>query len=157
MAAEYSVETCRQLEAEFRAAGLHRPMRITRYDPGAELPYKVTSVERANQATVSLAVEKFVGGGFAGQVYQVRVKDIQAERRRHQPSAPRALPSRFEDDINREVRMATGAGSLRQVLEPLLGHIAASRPELPSAMDQLRELTAGPAFGDEVVEGEVMS
>jgi len=79
MAAEYSVETCRQLEAEFRSTSLHRPMRITRYEPGAELTYEITSVEHATKATVSLAVEKFVGGGFAGQVYQVRVKDIQAE------------------------------------------------------------------------------
>src|SRR3990172_6108395 len=77
--AEYSVEVCRELEGKFAAAGLHRPMRITRYEPGAKLSYEVTSVAEGIKAAVTLKVEKFVGGGFAGQVYQVRVQDIQAE------------------------------------------------------------------------------
>ncbi|QKW15349.1 hypothetical protein [Verrucosispora sp. NA02020] len=86
------------------------------------------------------------------------VKAIRAERRRLQPSAPRALPSRFEDDINREVCMERGAASTREVLERLLGHIGASRPELPSAMDELRALTAGPSVVDaEIVDDEVQS
>jgi hypothetical protein len=54
-------------------------MRITRYDPGTQLTYEVTSVAQAVKATVSLVVEKFVGGGFAGQVYQVKIQDIQGE------------------------------------------------------------------------------
>lgn len=37
MAVEYSVEVCRTLEEKFRAAGLHRPMRVARYDAGTEL------------------------------------------------------------------------------------------------------------------------
>ena len=79
MAAEYSVEVCRELEGKFAAAGLHRPMRITRYEPGAELSYEATSVEAGSKAAVTLKIEKFVGGGFAGQVYQVRIQDIQVE------------------------------------------------------------------------------
>jgi len=79
MAAEYSVGVCKELENRFRAAGLHRPMRITRYDPGAQLTYEVTSVAQAVKATVSLVVENFVGGGFAGQVYQVKIQDIQGD------------------------------------------------------------------------------
>ena len=79
MAPEYSVEVCRQLEAKFHAAGLHRPMRITRYEPDAELTYEVTSIAQAGKAAVALRVEKFVGGGFAGQVYQVKIRDIQAK------------------------------------------------------------------------------
>jgi len=77
--AEYSVEVCRELEGKFAAVGLHRPMRITRYEPGAELAYDVTSVAGGVKAAVTLKVERFVGGGFAGQVYQVRIQDIQAE------------------------------------------------------------------------------
>lgn len=84
------------------------------------------------------------------------VKEIQAERRRAQPSEVRALPSRFEDDVNREVRMERGAASVKEVLGPLLEHVARSRPELPSAMDQLRELTAAPADLD-TVDGEVVT
>jgi hypothetical protein len=86
------------------------------------------------------------------------VKAIQAERRRHQPAPARELPSRFEEDINRQVRMKQGAASLRQILEPLVGHVAATRPELPSAMDELRALTAGPHIDndDDPIEGEVI-
>ncbi|MFI1194057.1 hypothetical protein ACH4T9_12480 [Micromonospora sp. NPDC020750] len=83
------------------------------------------------------------------------VNAIRAERRRNQPAPARELPSRFEDDINRKVRMDAGAATLRQVLEPLLGHIAATRPELPSAMNELRALTSAPADLDDVVKGEV--
>ena len=73
---EDSVEVYRQLEAEFHSTALHRPMRIERYEAGTELEYIVTSVADAKQAKVRLAIEKFVGGGFAGQVYRVRVLEI---------------------------------------------------------------------------------
>jgi len=53
-------------------------MRISRYDPGTELVYDVTGLQQANTATVNLVIEKFVGGGFAGQVYQVKILDIKA-------------------------------------------------------------------------------
>jgi len=79
MASEYSVEVCRELESKFTGAGLHRPMRIGRYEAGAELGYEVTSVAGGLKGTVRLRVEKFVGGGFAGQVYQVRIEDIGGE------------------------------------------------------------------------------
>jgi len=77
MSKEYSVEVCRQLEAEFHAVRLHRPMRISRYDAGTELTYDVSGVERAETVKVHLIVEKFVGGGFAGQVYRVKVTGIE--------------------------------------------------------------------------------
>ena len=80
MTVEYSVEVCRELEGKFAAAGLHRPMRTVRYEPGAELSYEVTSVAEGIKAAVTLKVEKFVGGGFAGQVYQVRIQDIRADQ-----------------------------------------------------------------------------
>jgi len=79
MAKEYSVEVYKELEARFRATRLYRPMRIARYDGGTELIYDVRGVEQAGTARVHLVVEKFVGGGFAGQVYQVKVLEIEAE------------------------------------------------------------------------------
>lgn len=78
MAIEYSVEVCNKLAERFQQAGLHRPPRITRYDAGIELVYDVTSVEGANTVQVHLVIEKFVGGGFAGQVYQVKVLEIES-------------------------------------------------------------------------------
>ena len=76
MAVEYSVEVCRKLAEQFQAAGLYRPMRIQRYEPGDELTYEVTGVVPDCPASVRLTVDKFVGGGFAGQVYRVKVLSV---------------------------------------------------------------------------------
>lgn len=79
MTAEYSVEVCRKLEERFHAAALHRPMRISRYDPGTELVYDVTAVGPANTAKLRLVIEEFVGSGYAGQVYKVKLVHIESE------------------------------------------------------------------------------
>jgi len=79
MATEYSVKITKELENEFNRAALHRPMRVDCYDVGDELVYDVTEVAGADKGQVRLVVEKFVGGGFAGQVYQVKVLDIKPE------------------------------------------------------------------------------
>ena len=76
MAIEYSIETCKQLQEAFKTANLHRPMRITHYDAGTELEYEITSVEPGPNAVIRFAIEKFVGGGFAGQVYKVTLTAI---------------------------------------------------------------------------------
>ncbi|MGA2172365.1 MAG: hypothetical protein ABSG82_05045 [Sedimentisphaerales bacterium] len=77
MATEYSADICRKLQAKFQMFGLHRPMRVSRYDAGTELIYSVTGVEKSDTARVRLVVDRFVGGGFAGQVYRVKILDIQ--------------------------------------------------------------------------------
>ena len=77
MATEYSVDVCKELKERFYSQGLHRPMRIGRYDAGDELVYDVTGLENANTGRVHLTVEKFVGGGFAGQVYRVKILEIE--------------------------------------------------------------------------------
>ncbi|MHC4114077.1 MAG: hypothetical protein ACYSSL_01960 [Planctomycetota bacterium] len=76
MAVEYSVEICKALQQRFRIAKLHRPMRLSRYDHGDELIYDVTGIPHGETAKVTLIVEKFVGGGFAGQVYKVKITNI---------------------------------------------------------------------------------
>ncbi len=77
MADEYSVEVCGQLQERFRREGVCRPMRISRYEPGTELTYQVRGFAGDGTANIRLAVERFVGGGFAGQVYRVRVLGIE--------------------------------------------------------------------------------
>ena len=67
----------RELEYKFHDAALFRPMQIGRYEAGTELEYEVTGVFPANQGMIRLVIDKFVGGGFAGQVYRVKVLDIQ--------------------------------------------------------------------------------
>ncbi len=74
---DYSVETIKELEREIEAVALHRPARTKRYEPGTELEYDVTGVADGRKARVRLVVEKFVGGGFAGQVYRVLVLEIE--------------------------------------------------------------------------------
>lgn len=68
----YSVKTCRELEEVFRRENILRPLRIQRYDPGAELDYEIKGVAPAIKAHLKLEVQKFVGGGYAGQVYKVK-------------------------------------------------------------------------------------
>jgi hypothetical protein len=48
-------------------------MRVGRYDPGTELTYQVHGLAADRSENVRLAVERFVGGGFAGQVYRVKI------------------------------------------------------------------------------------
>lgn len=79
MDTEYSVEIIKKLEEEFQKAALHRPMHAERFEAGTELVYDVTGVARANKGKVRLSIERFVGGGFAGQVYQVKILDIEYE------------------------------------------------------------------------------
>ena len=76
MISEYSVDVIKQLEGIYREAGLYRPMRITHYEKGTELFYDVRGVSSGNKARVHLIIDKFVGGGFAGQVYRIKILDI---------------------------------------------------------------------------------
>lgn len=79
---------------------------------------------------------------------RVGVKAIRDERRRAAPSEARALPSRFEPDMSRQVRISRGAATVRDVLAPLMTHLAekSGHDHELSALDQLRELTAGPGW-----------
>ena len=80
MKPEYSVKTCQELEEIFRNQKILRPLRVQRYDPGTELTYEVKGVAPAGTGRLKFEVEEFVGGGFAGQVYKVKVKDLQPLR-----------------------------------------------------------------------------
>lgn len=57
-------------------ADLLMPHKPDRYDPGDRLTVAVTGVVPARRGTATLEVEKFVGGGFAGQVYRVNLVDL---------------------------------------------------------------------------------
>jgi hypothetical protein len=78
MAVEYSVHTCRALAESFGRCGLLRPMRQDRYEAGTELTVDCRGVVPDQRGRVHLSVKKFVGGGFAGQVYRVEVLRIDA-------------------------------------------------------------------------------
>jgi len=73
---DYSVETIQKLEDIFAQQNLSRPLRIKRYEPGKELFYAIKGVVPANPGSVKIRIEKFVGGGYAGQVYKIRVLNL---------------------------------------------------------------------------------
>ena len=77
-AAPYSAATVRALEDRFRAEGTFRPLRVRRYEAGQILDYDVRGVWPDRPGRVRLEVERHVGGGYAGQVYRVRVLDVAA-------------------------------------------------------------------------------
>jgi len=79
MTTENSAEIIKTLNEKFLVLGLYRPMRVTCYEPGTELVYDVTSIENANKGRLHLVIEKFIGAGFAGQVYRVKVTGIESE------------------------------------------------------------------------------
>jgi hypothetical protein len=74
----YSSDTVRELKERFEAASLFRPLRARCHEPGAVLEYDIRGVWPARPAHVKLFIERHVGGGFAGQVYRVRVVEIEA-------------------------------------------------------------------------------
>ncbi|MBE0711496.1 MAG: hypothetical protein IH583_03860, partial [Candidatus Aminicenantes bacterium] len=74
----YSCDVVRDLEERFRAASLFRRLRVRRHEPGEVLNYDVRGVWPARPARVKLAIERHVGGGFAGQVYRVRVLEVES-------------------------------------------------------------------------------
>jgi len=68
-----------QLERQFQACELVRPLRRSTYDPGELLEYAVTGVLPAHTGRMVAKVDRFVGGGFAGQVYRVELLEIQTD------------------------------------------------------------------------------
>ncbi|MBW2481091.1 MAG: hypothetical protein JRF38_13980 [Deltaproteobacteria bacterium] len=76
MSSDDGIKVYRNLEEEFNQLDLHRPMRVERYEAGTALAYDITAVDSAQRARVRLRIKKFVGGGFAGQVYQVEIMQI---------------------------------------------------------------------------------
>lgn len=76
MASDYSVEFCKSLQTAFEQLGLFRPARPGRYEPQTELVYDFEPVDSDRKVKVKLVVEDFIGGGFAGQVYKVKILEI---------------------------------------------------------------------------------
>ena len=76
--ADPGVALRKDLERQYDACALLRPFHRTCYDPGERLELSVTGVVPANAGRIVLEVERFVGGGFAGQVYRVKLLHIDA-------------------------------------------------------------------------------
>ena len=73
MPAVYDPKTIRALEAFFAEQNVDRPFRRRRYEPGTVFESEVRGVIPDGRARAKFEVERFVGGGYAGQVYKIKV------------------------------------------------------------------------------------
>ena len=76
MAAGYCAEFCKSLNSRYEQLGLFRPVKPSRYEPQTELIYDFEPADAGEKIKVKLVVEHFVGGGFAGQVYKIKILEI---------------------------------------------------------------------------------
>ncbi|HOX37015.1 MAG TPA: hypothetical protein PL033_03415 [Candidatus Brocadiia bacterium] len=76
MSAQYSSQVCRELEEKFQSANILREFRRGRYETPHELSVELEGVFPAGRAKARLALDKFIGGGFAGQVYTAHVSEL---------------------------------------------------------------------------------
>ncbi len=74
--AEMAALVRRELRRVARQSDVLEPYRPTRHEMGDLIDLTVTGVHPAVRADVTLEVERFVGGGFAGQVYRARLLDV---------------------------------------------------------------------------------
>ncbi|MBN1309026.1 MAG: hypothetical protein JXA18_13970 [Chitinispirillaceae bacterium] len=80
MTTSYSAAVCGDLEKQFSSYRLHRPLKVGHYDEGRQLTYTMTTVDApARNVSMTLEIQRFVGGGFAGQVYKVTLLNIDAD------------------------------------------------------------------------------
>lgn len=70
----------KDLEKKYNDCQIDKPLRVERYDAGDQVLYNVALVTppyHRNTVQVRLLIEKFIGGGFAGQVYKARILSVE--------------------------------------------------------------------------------
>ncbi len=80
----YSLETCHKLRQIVEDANLEKKYPPSRYDTGDKLSFDLVGVCPDEKSKATFEIEKFVGGGFAGQVYRAKLIAIEEN---HTPSA----------------------------------------------------------------------
>jgi len=80
---EYSKELCAKLFNAANDPSLKIGHRRTRYEVGDELTVGIKGVHPAVEGSATLVMDKFLGGGFAGQVYRVRLTKLNLPAGRH--------------------------------------------------------------------------
>jgi hypothetical protein len=73
---EKATDIAKRLNAVIAEANLHHIQAPSRYDAGHVFELDITGVCPATKARAILDVERFVGGGFAGQVYRARLRSL---------------------------------------------------------------------------------
>jgi hypothetical protein len=70
---KYSKELCKTLFNAANDPQLKTGHRRTRYEAGEELTVGIRGVHPAVEGSATMVIDRFLGGGFAGQVYRVRL------------------------------------------------------------------------------------
>jgi len=76
----YSIDLCKELIGMVKDAGVSIPYRPSRYEAGDVLDLEFTMVWPEMKGSGRFRIEKFVGGGFAGQVYRCVLERIDSGR-----------------------------------------------------------------------------
>lgn len=79
MVASYSQETLGRLKDLFYEQKLHRPLRIQGYEIGQRLAFTMEGIDPAQKMEIELEVDRFVGGGYSGQVYKVKILHLESD------------------------------------------------------------------------------
>ncbi len=74
---KYSSSLIQELKKIFDAQKILRQKRVERYERGDTLYYEVWGLIPRRRASVLIEVERFVGGGYAGQVYKAKILDLE--------------------------------------------------------------------------------
>ena len=80
MVVTYSLETLGQLKELFYQQKLCRPLRFQRYEAGQRLTFEMEGIDPAQKIEVDLEIDRFVGGGYSGQVYKVTIVRIESDK-----------------------------------------------------------------------------
>jgi len=81
MATNYSIDTINKLKQLYQKLDVLRPRRIRRYDAGDEMAFDITGVFPAHQARITIKIEDYIGGGYAGQVYRISVLNVETSEK----------------------------------------------------------------------------
>ena len=73
---QYSIELVKELRERIKSADLLLPFRPSRYEKGDVLDLDFTTVWPEENGHGRFTIEKFAGGGFAGQVYQCKLVSL---------------------------------------------------------------------------------
>ena len=77
MVVSTSLDIPGQLKELFHEQKLHRPLRVQRYESGQRLSFEMEAIDPAQKMGAEIEVVRFVGGGYSGQVYKVKILRIE--------------------------------------------------------------------------------
>ncbi len=147
----YSRALCGELIERIRRIELRIPYRLRRYEDGDALELSITTAWPETNGTARFHIDKFVGGGFAGQVYRCRLESISLE----DASVESGLTVGHRYAVKIMIPPSRFSARFRDVIYKLAFQAPFSAQVLQSACrsgllwPKVLRLAAGEVFGDE--------